>query len=80
MLNWLSNENVITVLNDIEPSEVSTKEVDTNTGNDTTELQILTEIRDVEKEQLSYISFFVIIVLGGVVVYRLIKFLQSFIW
>lgn len=67
--------------NDTSEVEVSAKEVDTTSdSNNTSEIELLTEIRDIEKEQLSYISFFVIIVLGGCVVYKLMKFLQSFMW
>ena len=78
---WLSNdENTLTDTNDTSTFEVSTKEVDTSESNNTTEIHLLEEIRDYEKEQTAYLSFFVIMVLGGFVVYRLMKFLQNFMW
>lgn len=67
-----------TNINDISEVEVSATEV-AESGN-ASEIELLTEIRDIEKEQLSYLSFFVIIVLGFAVFYKLMKFLQSFFW
>lgn len=75
----LTNKDEIDITNssDIVESEVSTKEVEIS-GNDT--LETLHEIRDLQEVQTSYIVFFVVIVLGGYVVNRLMKFLQSFFY
>lgn len=75
----LINKDEIDITNssDIVESEVSTKEVEIS-GNET--LETLQEIRDFQEVQTSYIVFFVVIVLGGFVVNRLMKFLQSFFY
>lgn len=75
----LTNKDEIDITNssDIVESEVSTKEVEIG-GNET--LETLQEIRDYQQVQTSYIVFFVVIVLGGFVVNKLMKFLQSFFY
>lgn len=75
LIGMLSNEVSITVFDDTEPIEVFTQEVESSNS---TEIELLQEIRDLQQIQVSYTVFFIVITICSVIIFKLYKFIKLF--